>query len=171
MQKLSCEAISWVLAWSCRVKAALRSYCLSFRVELSCKSCLTFFFLSLCMQLSCKSYLRTYFLSFCIELSCKSCLLKLFCKLLFGTVVKKLPCESISQGKMSISISGFCNELLSNGRGLGRSVSYVGRSQVSLFMLYGSVVHKLPFAAASFCMGPSRKSCHAKLPPSFGMEL
>ena len=85
--------------------------------------------------------------------------------------MQKLSCEAISQGKMSISIPGFCNVLLSNGRGLGRSLSYVGRSQVSLFMLYGSVVHKLPFAAASFCTGPSRKSCHPKLPPSFGMEL
>ena len=64
--------------------------------------------------------------------------------------MQKLPCESISQGKVSISIPGFCNELLSNGRGLGRSLSYVGRSQISLsMMLRGSVVHKLPFAAAS----------------------
>ena len=39
---------------------------------------------------------------------------------------------------------------LRNGRGLGGSLSYVGRSQISLFMmLRGSVVHKLPFAAAS----------------------
>ena len=51
---------------------------------------------------------------------------------------------------MSISNPGFCNVLLSNGRGLGRSLSYVGQSQISLFMiLHGSVVHKLPFAAAS----------------------
>ena len=40
--------------------------------------------------------------------------------------------------------------LLSNGRGLGRSLSYVGRSGIRLsMMLHGSVVHKLPFAAAS----------------------
>ena len=40
--------------------------------------------------------------------------------------------------------------LLSNGRGLGRSLSYAGRSGIRLFMmLHGSVVHKLPFAAAS----------------------
>ena len=59
-------------------------------------------------------------------------------------------CEGIFQGKISISVPGFCNVLSSNGRGLGRSLSYVGRSQISLFMmLHGSVVHKLPFAAAS----------------------
>ena len=50
---------------------------------------------------------------------------------------------------MSIGIPGFCDVLLSNGRGLGQSLSYVGRSQISLFrILHGSVVHKLPFAAA-----------------------
>ena len=39
---------------------------------------------------------------------------------------------------------------LNNGSGLGRSLCYVGRSQISLFMmLHGSDVHKLPFAAAS----------------------
>ena len=75
---------------------------------------------------------------------------KLFLKLLFGTVVQKLCCEAIAQGKMSISIPGRCNVLLSNGKGLGRSLSYVGRNQISLVaMLRGSVVHKLPFAAAS----------------------
>ena len=64
--------------------------------------------------------------------------------------MQKLPCEAIPQGKISISIPGFCKVLSSNGRGLGRSLSYVGRSQISLFMmLRGSVVHKLPFAAAS----------------------
>ena len=115
-----------------------------------------------------------------MELSCKSCLLeplhatvvqrlppnyflkllhgtvvqklpsKLFLKLLFGTVVQKLCCEAIAQGKMSISIPGRCNVFLSNGKGLGRSLSYVGRNQISLVaMLRGSVVHKLPFAAAS----------------------
>ena len=36
--------------------------------------------------------------------------------------------------------------LLSNGRGLGRSLSYVGRSQISLFvMLHAALVHKLPY--------------------------
>ena len=106
-----------------------------------------------------------------MQLGCTSCLAKLFLKLLHGTVVQKLPsklflkrlfgtavqtlsCEAISQGRMSISIPGRCSVFLSNGRGLGRSLSYVGRSQTSLknclfMMLHGSVVHKLPFAAAS----------------------
>ena len=75
---------------------------------------------------------------------------KLFLKLLSGTVAQKLPCEAFSQGKTLIGIPGHCNVFLSNGRGLGRSLSYVGRSQISLFMmLHRSVVHKLPFAAAS----------------------
>ena len=102
-----------------------------------------------------------------MQLGCTSCLAKLFLKLLHGTVVQKLPsklflkrlfgivaqtlsCEAISQGRMSISIPGRRSVFLSNGRGLGRSLSYVGRSQISLsMMLRGSVVHKLPFAAAS----------------------
>ena len=48
--------------------------------------------------------------------------------------------------------------LLSKGRGLGRSLSYVGRSRFSLFMmLHGSVVHKLPFAAASEAFAWNRR--------------
>ena len=75
---------------------------------------------------------------------------ELFFERLFGTVAQTLSCEAISQGRMSISIPGRCGVFLSNGRGLGRSLSYVGRSQISLStMLRGSVVHKLPFAAAS----------------------
>ena len=78
---------------------------------------------------------------------------------LFGTVVQKLSFEVFSQGRMSMSIPGFCGVLLSNGRGLGRSLSYVGRSQVSLFMiLHGSVVHKLPFAAASEAFAWNRRA-------------
>ena len=63
------------LAWNCLTKAALWSYFLSFRMELSCKSCFT---------------------SFCMQLSCKSCLAKLLLKLLHGTVMQKLPCKAIS---------------------------------------------------------------------------
>ena len=64
--------------------------------------------------------------------------------------MQKLAFEVISQGRMSMGIPGFCDVLLSNGRGLGRSLCYVGRCQISLsMMLHGSVVHKLPFAAAS----------------------
>ena len=79
-----------------------------------------------------------------MELSSKKYIPKLFLKILFGTVVQKLPREAMSQGKMSISIPGFCNVLLSNGRGLGRSLSYVGHSQISLsVMLRAALVHKL----------------------------
>ena len=75
---------------------------------------------------------------------------KLFLKLLSGTVAQKLPCEAFSQGKTLIGIPGHCNVFLSNGRGLGRSLSYAGHSEIRPFMmLHGSVVHKLPFAAAS----------------------
>ena len=64
--------------------------------------------------------------------------------------MQKLPREAFHQGEISISIPGVCKVLLSNGRGLGRSLGYVGRSQISLsMMLRGSVLHKLPFAAPS----------------------
>ena len=40
--------------------------------------------------------------------------------------------------------------LSSSGRGLGRSLSYVGRNQISLFvMLHAALVHKLPCEAIS----------------------
>ena len=97
--------------------------------------------------------LQSYCLSFCMELLCKSFLLNIVLKLLFGffgTVVQKLACEGIPQDNISISIPWRCNVFLSNRSGLGRSLSHVGSSQISLFMmLHGSVVHKLPFAAAS----------------------
>ena len=64
--------------------------------------------------------------------------------------MQKLHCEARPEGKMSISIPGFCNALLSNGGGLGRSLSYVGRSQISLsVMLHAALVHKLPCEAIS----------------------
>ena len=97
----------------------------------------------------------------CMQLPCTSCLAKLFLKLLHGTGMQKLLFEAISstsvwnccakvglggfsQGKMSISIPWRCNVFLSDGRGLGRSLSYVGRSQISLcVMLRAALVHKL----------------------------
>ena len=128
-------------------------------MELSCKHCLTNYFLSLCIHLSCKRQLWTYFSSFCMDLSRKSRLSKLFLKLLFGTVAQKLSCQATSRGKVSIGIRGKCNVLLSNGRGLGRSLSYVGRSGIRLFMmLHGSVMHKLPFAAASEAFAWNRRA-------------
>ena len=211
MQKLPCEAISQVLAWNCRAKAALRSYCLSFCVELSCKSCLLRLFLRLsygtvvqklpfeatshafAWNCHAKVTLRSYFLSFYMKLSCRSCLTKLFLKLLHDTVTQKLPCEllhatvvqklpfgatskafawncyanvffrsypsSLSSSmelssknclaKLSLeikyrSVFPSCSSvLLNNGRGLGRSLSCVGRNRIRLFMiLHGTVVHK-----------------------------
>ena len=163
--ELSCKscffgAFSKAPAWNCRANGAFRSYLSSFYVELPHKSCLvkelsrksylTNYVFSLCMQLLCKSYFWACFLSFCMELLCKSCLSKLFLQLLCVTVVQKLACEAISQGEVSISIPWRCNLFLSKGTGLGRSLRCVGRSQISLFvMLRGSVLHKLPFAAAS----------------------
>ena len=84
---------------------------------------------------------------------------KLFLKHLFGTVLQKLSCEAIPRGKMSTGLPGFCNALLSDGRGLGRSLSYVGRSEIRLFvMLDGSVGHKLPFAAAPEAFAWNRRA-------------
>ena len=65
-------------------------------------------------------------LSTSMELSCKTCLAKLSLEIGFWSV---FPSCSIV--------------LLNNGRGLGRSLSCVGRSRISLFMiLHGTVVHK-----------------------------
>ena len=64
--------------------------------------------------------------------------------------MQKLACEGIPQGNISISVPWRCNVFLRNRTGLGRSLSHSGGNQISLFMmLHGSVVHKLPFAAAS----------------------
>ena len=112
MQKLPREAFSEVLAWICRAKAALQSYCSSFCVELSCKSCLWMAFLKLSYRTVAKKLpfeatshafawhchtkvaLRSYLLSFCMKLPCRSCLTKLSLKLLHSTVMTKLPCEA-----------------------------------------------------------------------------
>ena len=90
-----------------------------------------------------------------MEALCKSCLFNIFFKLLFGTVEQKLTCKAISQDEASVSISRIYFPecwavLLSNGRGLGRSLSYVGRSQISpSAMLRAALVHKLPCEAIS----------------------
>ena len=112
VQKLPCEAISQALAWNCRAKAALRSYCLSFFVELSCNYVLKLFLKlsygtvaqklpfeasSYAFAWNChtKGALQSYFLSFCMKLSCRSCLTKLFLQLLHDTVMQKLPCGAL----------------------------------------------------------------------------
>ena len=84
---------------------------------------------------------------------------KLFLKLLFGTVAQKLSCEASPQGKTPNGIPGRCNVLLSHGGGLGRSLSYVGRSQISVpMMLHRSVMHKWPFPAASEAFAWNRRA-------------
>ena len=42
-----------------------------------------------------KLALQSYFMGYCMELSCKTCLLKLFFRLLRGTIVHELPFEAI----------------------------------------------------------------------------
>ena len=110
--------------------------------------------------------LRSYFLSFCMELSCQSCLAELFLKLSHGTVVQNLLCEAIFWAafvwncRAKVDLQSYlsrwnvdqyfqnaalcCAVLLRNGRGLGRSLSNVGRSQVSLLVMLHALVHKLP---------------------------
>ena len=136
-------------ACSSRAQVALRSYFLSFCMELSCQSCFAELFLKLLhgtvvQNLLCeaifwapawkrcaKAAFRIHFSSFCLELSSKSWLAKLSLKVRCGSVCP-------------------CAVLLSGGRGLGRSLSYVGRSQISLFvMLHAALLHKLPCEAIS----------------------
>ena len=165
-------------------KSCLSRLPCSFCVELSCKSCFT----SFCMQLLCKSRLAklflkvlrgtvvqklrckavpqplacsclakatflNYFASFCMASSCRGRVPKLFLELFHGTVVQKVPRKAISQ-----NFIWNCRKKALSGRGLGRSLCYVGRSQISLSaplctrclvklflkLLHGTVVPKLP---------------------------
>ena len=145
-------------ARNCRAKIALRSYFLSFCMGLSCKSCLMKLFFSSCMgemqtlpsktisqaftwNCRAKVAFRSYLLS--SELSRKSWLAKLSFK---------VKCRSV--------FPECCAVLLSNGRGLGRSLSYVGRNQISLFaMLHEALVHELPCEAISWAFA---WNCRAK---------
>ena len=128
-------------------------------MELSCKSCLTNYFLSLLHATVLQKLPLNLFLKLLRGTVVQKLPSKLFLKLLFGTVAQKLPCEASPQGKTPNGIPGRCNVLLSHGGGLGRSLSYVGRSQISLFMMLpGSVVHKLPFAAASEAFAWNRRA-------------
>ena len=77
--------------------------------------------------------------------SCKGCLTKLFLELFHGTVVQKVSRRAIPQFFIE---NGRAKEL--SGRGLGRSLCHVGRSQISLsVMLRAALVHKLPCEAIS----------------------
>ena len=58
---------------------------------------------------------------------------------------------------------------LSNCRGLGRSVSYVGRNQISLsVMLRAALVHKLPY---ELFFGPLHATVVQRLPLNVFLEL
>ena len=111
VQKLRCGAVPEPLAWSCLAKAAFGNY----------------------------------FASVCMASSGKGCLLMLFLQLFHGTVARKLSCEAVSQ-----NLIWTCRAKELSGRGLGRSLSHVGRSQISLLvMLRAALVHKLPCEAVS----------------------
>ena len=58
---------------------------------------------------------------------------------------------------------------LSNGRGLGRSLSYVGRNQISLsVMLRAALVHKLPY---ELFLEPLHATVVQKLPLNLFLKL
>ena len=128
---------------------AVKSVC-SCCMEVSCTSCLSqllpfawdrrtkvtiqSYLPVLAWNCNTKAALWSYFLSFHMELSFK------------------VKCRSV--------FPECCAVLLSNGRGLGRSLSYVGRSQISLFvMLHAALVHKLPCEAFSQALA---WNCRAK---------
>ena len=105
-----------------------------------------------------------------MALGCKARLSKLFLELFHGTVVRKVSRKAISQ-----NFIWSCRAKELSGRGLGRSLSYVGRSQISLsVMLRVALMHKLPCEAIS---QPLAWNCRAKaalqnyLLLSFCMEL
>ena len=140
-------------------KSCLASFCM----QLSCKSRLA----KLCLKLlretvvqkvcceaipqprawSClaKPAFQNYCPSFCMTSSCKGCLSKLFREFFHGTVVRKVSRKAIFE-----NLIWNCRAKELSGRGLGRSLSHVGRSQISLsVMLRAALVHKLPCEAIS----------------------
>ena len=130
VQKLPYEAMSWGFAWNCRAKVAPWSYLLAFAWNYA-KASFQYYFSSFYVELSAKAAFQTYFLSFCVELSSKSWLAKLSLK---------VECRSV--------FPECCALLLRNGRGLGRRLSHVGRSRLSLsVMLRAAVMQKLPCEA------------------------
>ena len=159
-------AMESVCSWSFKELffiSCLQSYLLGFLP----KSCLAKLFLKLLHGTVAQKLPHEAVFSFCMEL-CKSLLPKLFLKLLRGTVVQMYPFEAILLSsclelsskhwlaKLSLKVRcgsvcpACCAVLLSEGRGLGRSLSYVGRSQISLsVMLRAALVHKLPCEAIS----------------------
>ena len=120
-------------------------------MELSCKSCLAKLFLKLLHRAvlqklpykaisqafvwNCDAEVEVAFAKLFLKLLCESVvqelLLELVLKLLYGTVMQKLPCV-----KTCSVFPGSCDVLLNNGRGLVRRLSYVGRNQIRLFMVH-----------------------------------
>ena len=115
-------------------------------MKLSCRSCLAKLFLKLsdatvvqklslghiseafawnwCANVAFRSYPSS--LSASMELSCKDCLAELSLK-----------------ARYWLAFPSYCDVLLNNGRGLGRSLSYVGRNRISLFLILNrTVVHE-----------------------------
>ena len=83
-----------------------------------------------------------------MALSCEGRLSKLFHELFPGTVVRKVSRKAISQNSFRFHMELSGKRAVS--RGLGRSLRYVGRSQISLsVMLHAALVHKLPCEAIS----------------------
>ena len=176
VHKLPFAATSEAFATNCCEKVAFTSYLTAFAWNCRAKVTSRAFACNCCA----KAALQTYFLSFCVELSCKSCVAELFLNLLHGAVLQKLPFETIAQGfawhhrarvvsrsyflsffmELSrgrgraklflIFLIGGCRAKELSGRCLGRSLSHVGRSRITLsVMLRAALVHKLPCEAIS----------------------
>ena len=145
---------------------SLQSYFLSFCMKLSCRSCLTKLLLKLLhdtvtQKLPCEllhasvaqklplgppskafawnCYANVAFRSYPLSLSTS---MALSCKKCFAKLSLEIKHRSVFPSCSDV--------LLNNGRGLGRSLSCVGRSQISLsLMLRAALVHKLPCEAIS----------------------
>ena len=181
----------WIMAevlgavWA--VLGAFESVCSWCCMELSCISCLQSYLLSFCMELSCQSCLAELFLELLHGTVVQNSLCEAIFELLRGSVVQKLPLETMFSSfclelsskswlaKLSLKVkcrSVFpecCAVLLSNGRGLGRSLSYVGRSQISLFVMpHATLVHKSPY---ELFLEPLHATVVQKLPSNPFLKL
>ena len=64
--------------------------------------------------------------------------------------MQKLPCEASLKLRYQLVFPSCSDMLLNDSRGLGRRLSCVGRSRISLsLMLRAALVHKLPCEAIS----------------------
>ena len=75
--------------------------------------------------------------------------------------MQKLPCEASLKLKYRLVFPSCSDVLLNDSRGLGRRLSCVGRSRISLLMmLHGTVLHKL---LAQLSLKPLAWNCRAKV--------